>query len=49
MLAVSAGAQEKVYSEQGEYKLSLEQILVLLNLLLYMLGQSINRFMHFMV
>ncbi|ENW53907.1 flavodoxin family protein [Acinetobacter baumannii] len=26
MLAVSAGAQEKVYSEQGEYKLSLEQI-----------------------
>lgn len=39
----------KVYSEQGEYKLSLEQILVLLNLLLYMLGQSINRFMHFMV
>lgn len=27
MLALSAGVQEKVYSESGEYKLSLEQIL----------------------
>ncbi len=26
MLAVSAGVKEKVYSEYGEYKLSLEQI-----------------------
>ena len=28
MLAVSAGVKEKVYSEYGEYKLSLEQILL---------------------